>query len=157
MILAHLPAGYVLSRSVGAARGHLLWVALFASVLPDFDMFWFHLMDAGRIHHHRYWVHIPGFWLMIAAVALPAVFYVKRALFGAALIFFASIFIHLILDSVGGGIMWLWPYDDRLISIVIVPATQSHWVLSFLLHWTFLAELAILATAVGLFMTRARP
>ena len=50
--------------------------------------------------------------------------------------------------------MWLWPRSDHLYSLIEVPATQSHWIMSFILHWSFAAELAVIALALRLFLTR---
>lgn len=150
MILAHLPAGYVLARALGAQRGPVLIAALIGSVLPDADMIWFHLVDDRAIHHHRYWVHIPGFWLLVAVVALPALRWLWPPALRPAIVFCLAIGIHLILDSVGGGILWLWPFDDRLYSLLEIPPTRSHWILSFLTHWSVLAEVAIIVAAAML-------
>jgi inner membrane protein len=151
VILAHLPAGYILAHTTRNPRGPLLWAALAGAVFPDFDMFWFHFVDNASIHHHRYWVHVPGFWIMIG---IPALLILRGQARAMAAMFLAAIAIHLVLDSVGGGIMWLWPWSDHLFSIVTVPATQSHWVLSFLVHWSFLLELATIATAAVLWLRR---
>jgi len=75
----------------------------------------------------------------------PSVGYLR-----AGLVFFAAILMHLILDTIGGGIAWAAPFDMRLIEWVTVPATQSHWILSFLLHWTFALEMVIWAIAGAL-------
>ena len=155
MLIAHLPSGYLLARAT-RAKGQAFAAALLGSVAPDIDMIWFHLIDHGAIHHHKYWVHAPGFWAMIALVALPLIRTLKPDLMGPALIFLAAITIHLILDSLGGGIMWLWPHSTHLYELVTVPATQSHWIWSFVLHWTFLAELVITATAAFLFLRRPK-
>ncbi|GHC45751.1 metal-dependent hydrolase [Neogemmobacter tilapiae] len=152
MILAHLPAGYLTGRAMGARRGLVLWAALLGGVFPDFDMFWFHLVDQGSVHHHRYPVHIPGFWALVALIALPLIRLMRPALFAPACAFLAAIAVHLVLDSVGGGILWLWPFNDQLYSLIKVPATQSHWVLSFIFHWSFLAEIAIVGSAVWVWL-----
>lgn len=151
MIVAHLPAGYILARATQNPRGVLLWAALTGSVFPDLDMFWFHLVDQGAIHHHRYWMHAPGFWFVIGAVAMVTLRGTRRAI---AATFITSIFIHLVLDTLVGGIMWLWPVSTHLFTLTIVPATQSHWVLSFMVHWTFLAELLLIAVAAALLIRK---
>lgn len=156
MITAHLPAGYLLARALPPRRG-LLPVVLAASILPDLDLAWFYLVDNRAIHHHRYWVHIPAFWAMIAIVALPTLRLAAPRLLpyaGAAL---AAIFLHILLDSIAGDILWLWPFSDRLYALTTVPATRSHWLLSFMTHWTFLLELAIWAAAAFVFLRRPRP
>lgn len=155
MLIAHLPSGYLLARAT-AAKGRLMGAALVGSVVPDLDMLWFHLVDHGPLHHHRYWVHAPGFWLILAVLALPLIRWRAPALFAPASIFLTAILLHLSLDSLGGGIMWGWPFSTRLHQLVTVPATHSHWVLSFLLHWTFLAELGITALAAFLWLKRPK-
>ncbi|UWQ81859.1 metal-dependent hydrolase (plasmid) [Leisingera sp. S132] len=150
MLTAHLPSGYVLARLAPEGHRLLLPAALIGAVLPDFDMLWFHFVDQGSIHHHRYWVHVPAFWAVVAALALPVLALRARALLAPGLVFFAALFLHMVLDTIGGGILWGAPFNDRLYTLVEVPASQPHWVLSFLLHWTFLLELGIWASALYL-------
>lgn len=157
MILAHLPAGYLIGRAFGAKRGWVKAAALAGSVLPDFDLFWFYFVDDRAFHHHRYWVHVPGFWLACGIVVLPLIRMFRPGWLAPAAVFLVSILVHLILDSVGGGIMWLWPFSNHLFSLTTVPATQSHWILSFILHWSFLSEVVIIATALWLFWRAERP
>lgn len=154
MLIAHLPAGYLTGRAFGVRRGPVMAAALAGSVLPDFDMIWFLFIDKGAIHHHRYWVHVPGFWLAVAAIALPLLRWLRPAWWMPALAFLAAIFIHLVLDSIGGGIMWGWPFDRTLHTLVTVPAAHGHWVASFVLHWTFLMELVVIGVAGWLWLKR---
>jgi hypothetical protein len=152
MLTAHLPSGYVTGRLVPQGIPRLMPVALVASVLPDVDMLWFHLVDHGAIHHHKYCVHVPAFWLAVAVVALPVL--ARLGYLATGLVFFGVILLHLVLDTIGGGIMWLAPFDTGLKTLVVVPADNCHWIASFILHWTFLAELAIWAWAAALWFAR---
>jgi hypothetical protein len=154
MLTAHLPSGYVLGRLGPRSFPYLMPAALIGSVFPDLDMIWFHLIDDRAFHHHRYWVHIPVFWAAVALVALPLAWWLGWL--RTAAVFFAAILMHLILDTIGGGIMWGAPVSDHLYELVTVPATYGHWVTNFILHWTFLAELAIWAAAIVLWLTRPR-
>ncbi len=156
MILAHLPSGYVLARLGRAPKGWPMAAALAGSVFPDLDLIWFYLVDDRAVHHHRYWMHAPAFWAGLALICLPLVSRLAPRLFRAASFFFAAISLHLILDTLAGSIMWLWPVSTRLYALVEVPATRSHWILSFLTHWSALAELAIVLWAAALFLTRPK-
>ena len=155
MLTAHLPSGYVLARGWPRQSPMIMAAVLIGAVLPDLDMIWFYFVDQGSIHRHRYWVHIPAFWAAVAVIALPLLRRVGQ--FHAGLAFFAAILLHLLLDSIGGGILWLAPFDDRLISLVTVPATQSHWIWSFILHWTFALELLIWGVALILWKRSNTP
>ena len=147
MITAHLPSGYVLGRLWPAAP-LVLPAALIGGTLPDLDLIWFYLIDDRAVHHHRYWVHIPAFWAMIAAVALPLTALVARSYLMAALTFFTAVLLHICLDTIGGDVLWHWPWSDEMTSLVTVPARHGHWVLNFILHPVFALELAIWATVL---------
>ncbi len=78
MFIAHLPAGYVLTRHLldrapagDALSRRILAFGLLASVLPDFDLLYFYLIDNRQTLHHLYWPHLPAFWLVPAALSLP--------------------------------------------------------------------------------------
>ena len=149
MLTAHLPSGYCLGKIKGW-RGSVFAAAIVGAVLPDVDLLFFYFVDDRAIHHHRYWVHVPFFWAVIASVTLPAVW--KSRFRPVAIAFFTAILMHLLLDSIGGGIMWLAPFNTELVELVTVRPTQSHWILSFLLHWTFLFEVLIWILAAFLYL-----
>ncbi|MEO0745665.1 MAG: metal-dependent hydrolase [Pseudomonadota bacterium] len=151
MIVGHLAAGYLAARGLAAiGAGALFGGMLIGSVLPDIDMLWFALVDQGRVHHHDYLTHRPVVWAGLLCVGLA----LRRAsVIGVAL----GALLHLALDSIAGKIAWAWPISDAATPLVIVPATQAHWLLSFIFHWTFALELALCALALALFVrTRHR-
>ncbi len=112
-------------------------------------MIWFHLVDGGSVHHHHYWPHLPAVWGAVALVSLPLLN--LKGWLAPGLVFFAAIAMHLILDTIAGGINWSWPAGDQLFAAVTVPAAYSHWIVSFILHWTFALELAVWAMAFWLY------
>lgn len=148
MLTAHLPSGYVLSRAFDPEIPWMVPAALIGAVLPDLDMLFFYFVDDRSIHHHRYWVHIPAFWAGVAAISLPLLAWAGWLRTGV--VFFAAILLHLCLDTISGGILWAAPFNDHLYSLVTVPPTQSHWIASFILHWTFVLELMIWGMAIYL-------
>lgn len=148
MLTAHLPSGYVLWRS-GPKTAWAGWlpVGLIGAVLPDIDMVFFYLVDHKAFHHHTYWVHIPLFWAVLAVLTVPMVYWLRRVWIAPTLLFYSAILLHLVLDSIGGGVMWGAPFSDALMTLVAVPARHGHWITNFIVHWTFLAELAIWVVA----------
>lgn len=142
MFIAHLPAAYVALRLWPRALSRRASTAFLAgAVAPDLDLIWFYTLGARAVHHHDYITHRPALWLALLLATWPHP--AARALSLGALL-------HLALDTVTGKVAWLWPLSARATPLVAVPATQDHWVLSFLLHWSFGLELAILALATAL-------
>jgi inner membrane protein len=156
MFIAHLPAGYLLTRRIARRAGpgglqhrRLMAIGLLASVLPDFDMLYFYLVDNGRTLHHDYWTHLPAFWLF--ATGMSAVFFRIARLpvpWPAVTALLAGVMLHLALDSIAGGIAWLYPFHRGKLALIEVPARYGWWVWNFVFHWSFLLEIAILTLAV---------
>jgi inner membrane protein len=155
MLIAHLPAGYLLARRIAprlaAAPGHarrLMALGLAGSVFPDLDILYFYSLDGRQTLHHDYWTHIPAFWLAAALGAALLLWLARAAIpWREGLVFLAGIFLHLALDMPAGGILWGWPVSQQRFLLVEIPARFDWWVWSFVLHWTFLAELAFYAWA----------
>lgn len=63
-----------------------------------------------------------------------------------------NLFLHLALDTVAGGVLWLWPASDASFVLVEVPARHRPWYLNFVLHWTFWLELVLLVASLGLLL-----
>lgn len=156
MIVGHLPSGYILGRVLRVGTPALMFACVLGAIFPDFDLLFFYLVDNRGFHHHKYWVHAPGFWLIVSGVVVPVLLFTARkylALFGA---FAAGNFLHVLLDSIAGGIMWAWPFSTDLMSLVTVQPTHSHFVLSFMAHWTFWLELVLWVIALTLCLQRRR-
>ncbi len=150
MFIAHLPAGYLLTRWLQKKLKiqKFLWVGLLASVFPDIDMLYFYLIDNQQTLHHHYWTHLPLLWITLWILMIIVAKILKnRTLLALTMIIFANLILHFILDSIVGGILWLYPFFDHNLSLLIVPATHNFWIWSFVFHWTFLIEVAIIVTA----------
>ncbi len=151
MFIAHIPAGYLatnlLVRKQENRRG-LLAVGLLCSILPDFDLLWFYLVDNRQTVHHEYLFHMPLFWISLALaawfIAWIAGLKEMRSYIVVALV---SVLLHLLLDSFAAEIYWLRPFSDVHLNLIEVPARFGWWVWNFIFHWTFAAELAIVAAA----------
>lgn len=157
MFIAHVPAGYLLSRQIAKShpvKAALIATGLLASVLPDTDLFWFYLVSDRESVHHGYIFHWPLFWGLIAALSWG----LARALGGRGagsfiIVALANLMLHLALDSVAAGVGWLQPFSTAEVNLVEVPARYDWWVWNFVLHWTFGLELAIVVAA-GLTLRR---
>lgn len=157
MLIAHLPAGYIIGTAARrrVSSPAILATALIGSVAPDFDMIYFHALG-GRVHHHTYVTHWPLFWLASALLILPLLKLLRPAWLAAGFVFFATAMLHMVMDTVAAPLFWLAPFSFHEFELVRVPATHANWIMSFLLHWTFLLELSICLSALVLFLIRYR-
>lgn len=157
MFLAHLPAGYILTKKLQKSHKieKYLALGLFASILPDLDIVWFYLVDNAQHLHHSYWIHIPFYWLLIGLIAFIAIKVAKRSeLITPLIIFLCGIFLHLFLDTFVGGIKWLYPISTESFFIAYVPAVYNYWVLNFIFHWTFLLEVSIIFWSIWILISQ---
>ncbi len=165
MFIGHLPAGYLITSAILArsnarfkskrAYRKFLWIGILASILPDFDLFWFYLIDNCQHLHHSYWTHIPIYWIGTSAVFLALGYALKnRTVLLGTTLFSLNIFGHLFLDTIVGKIRWLYPFSDDDLVFFDVPARYNWWVWNFVFHWTFALEIILTALAVSLFLKR---
>lgn len=150
MFIGHLPAGYILTKTVqkNIKTTKYLLIGLIASILPDIDILYFYLVDNRQNLHHSYWIHIPFYWLLIGVITFAVIWLLpKKDYYLAAIIFFINIFLHLILDTIVGKIEWLYPFKDQAYFLFEVPAIYDFWVYNFVFHWTFLFEISVIIWA----------
>ncbi len=159
MFIAHMPAGFLLARRYlkserdNAHYIKFLIVGLVASIAPDFDLAYFHLIDNRQHPHHSYWTHIPIYWVGIYALLVYPIY----RFFGRLGIKLLSLFLicgllHMVLDSIASGIKWLYPFNTDYHGIWRIPAVYDWWVANYLFHWTFILELLICSLAAFIFL-----
>jgi inner membrane protein len=160
MLIAHLPSGYLLgalSQKLAKSQSRaIMAAALFGSVAPDLDMLYFHLIDGRRTHHHDYFTHWPLFWVAVGLVLVAIALVARKVSPSTVVAFSAGTLLHMVMDSVAAPIHWLMPFNSMTVELVTIPARYSNWIWSFVLHWTFLLEIAICLSALGLFVWRQR-
>lgn len=148
MFIGHLPSAYLIFRATAPNLSRLAFTAaMIGAVAPDVDILWFYLVDDRGHHHHSYLTHRPIIWagFLLAGMAIR----IGAARTGTFLTFLgAGGLVHMALDSITGEVAWLWPLSDATHPLVVVQATHSHWILSFLNHWTFKVEILITAIAL---------
>ncbi|WP_170328348.1 metal-dependent hydrolase [Ruegeria arenilitoris] len=153
MFIGHLPGAYLVFRTATPNVGKAVFAAaMLGAIAPDLDMLWFYLVDDRAHHHHAYLTHRPVLWAGIMLAGLIAGLRWPQA--GRVVAFFgAGGLVHMALDSIVGEITWLWPLSNFSHPLVTVEATHSHWILSFLNHWTFVVEIGITVLAAILFFS----
>jgi inner membrane protein len=163
VFIGHVPAGYLATSALldragatGPTYRQLLAVGLAASVLPDADLLYFYLIDQRRQAHHAYLPHLPLVWVATLG-AVASILWLRRSSRTTRLflgVVGANVLLHLVLDSVAGGVRWLWPWSDTEFRVVDVPARHRPWYLNFVLHWTFWLEIALTLAAAWVFQRR---
>lgn len=161
MLTAHIPSGYLIANTLPLRTlptAGSISIAVIGSLFPDIDMVVFFLIDHGSFHHRYYWTHIPAFWLAAFAISLVVFAALEKWRWvtvsrNALALFFCGVSGHLLVDTWSGPVLWLYPLTTTPFELVEVPATQSHWVLSYFLHWSFAAEIALWLGAAATFVT----
>ncbi len=154
MFIAHLPAGYIVSK---AFKNHVLKTGvLLGSIIPDIDLFYFYTFGQRAVMHHKYWTHMPFFWIVIALTTwlLAKIFKPNFALLPLGLL--AGTFLHLSLDSIAGSIYWFAPFSDFSLTLVEIPARYDSWQKNYFFHWTFAIEIMICLLAAFLVLKASR-
>lgn len=170
MLLAHAPAGYLLTRVlsrtvfkhiVDPKRSNRLYqlmmaAGLIGSILPDLDFIYNIFFDARHSSHHSYITHIPFYWILLIlfSIATGKIFKRKNSMVIAVTGCMAAL-LHLVCDTITAEIYWLYPFIDNGYNIFAVSDVHIWWVQNYLSHWTFMIEIAIIAVA-GLFFMRIR-
>ncbi len=75
MFIAHLPAGYLLAKTIRLrtpGRKAVMTAALLGAIAPDLDLFYFYTLDGRQHHHHSYWTHYPSVWFALMLLAWGA-------------------------------------------------------------------------------------
>lgn len=156
MLTAHLPSGYILGKSKinRLQQKTILVAAMFGAVFPDFDMLYFHLVDMGRTHHHEYISHWPLFWAGLCG-PLIGIFHARGRsdLRNLTTAFFLGTILHLGLDSIASHVFWLKPFAEGRVGLLVVPASFSNWIWSFVFHWSFLFEVIIWIAAIWIYLS----
>lgn len=156
MIFAHLPAGFITTKILEKQlhitdqkeRKYFYIIGLIFSIIPDFDVLYFYMFNSS-IHHHKFFPHLPVFWLLFFSAAAIFVYFIKKPIWTYLFIVaMVNIIVHLILDSITAPLWWFYPLSDTAVMLIEVPARYSHWFISMILHWSFLLELLIIVTAL---------
>ncbi|TCM59387.1 inner membrane protein [Acinetobacter calcoaceticus] len=165
MFIAHIPAGYLFAKAIyqkvqlGDIRYRsYMWVMCVGAVFPDIDLFYFFLIDNQSVHHHKYFLHWPIFWLSLFLIfylyALYRRYRSKVAILGS--LFCAVAILHVLLDTLVGDIWWFAPLINQPYALFEVTARYKPWWLNFIFHWSFVIEMLICLAAFVVYRKSAR-
>lgn len=163
MFIAHLPAGYILANklynkfSSALISKKLFFIAILCgAIFPDLDLFYFYFIDARAVHHHYYFFHWPLPFLCIGLISVLIYFNTKlikiKKFALVCALFCLAVMLHIVLDTFVGDIWWFMPFIDQSYALFHVPAVQSHWILNFVFHWSFIVEIMICLYSLRLFL-----
>ena len=164
MLIAHLPAGYILAKKLfknfksSLLSKQFFFIAILSgAIFPDLDLFYFYFIDAKSVHHHYYFFHWPIIYLALLLIGSILYFFKSTPIKRLGLIsclFALAALLHLLLDTFVGDVWLFMPFIDRSYAMFQVPDVQSHWMLNFILHWSFLVEIFICIYSARLFFKR---
>ncbi|MBN1756883.1 MAG: metal-dependent hydrolase [Chitinispirillaceae bacterium] len=167
MLIAHGPAGYLLTRVLARTvfkrivlpvRSNRMYQAMiaagmFGGILPDFDFIYHIFIDSDRTPHHSYFTHFPLFWMALLGIALLAGRWQRfRKAMPVMVILCLSALLHLICDTLTGTVYWLAPLNSAGFNVFKVADVNIWWVNNYMYHWTFLIEIGIVITAGVIFL-----
>ncbi|SQI34267.1 Uncharacterised protein [Leminorella richardii] len=156
MFIAHLPTGYLIGTALIKAFNasepqakRILVACMLGAIAPDFDLFYFYLIDHRLHQHHTYVTHFPILWFGLLTLALVWLSLASRKSTALlAVVFCLNGAVHLLLDSVVGNIWWLMPFVDQPYSLFHIEAMYHPWWLNFILNWSFALEVILVSAAV---------
>ncbi|HEX3020718.1 MAG TPA: metal-dependent hydrolase [Chitinispirillaceae bacterium] len=167
MLIAHAPAGYLLTRLLSRTLfknkiipkrsdrlyQQLMFAGIIGAILPDFDFFYHFFMDPNKISHHSYISHMPVFWFSLMCILILTGNILKNNKISTiSVILCSSAMLHLVCDTITGKIYWLYPLSSRGFNLFAVSDIHIWWVHNYMYHWTFLIEIAIVACAMVIFL-----
>lgn len=150
MIFAHGPLGWLSAGWIkriwnkpGLSSTQSWWLLVIGAIgglFPDIDLLYFHFVSAEVSHRqlptHTVLFYLPVFLLLLILTRLHKAWFV----YGAVWCFGLGVLSHLITDSVGGAIMWLWPVVTEPYGLFSIPFITDSAHANKLFLYNFLME-----------------
>jgi len=143
MYLAHLPSGYLLGKFLQNKLkvDKYLPYSLIGSIAPDFDLIYAEIVNYP--YDHRYLpTHTLFAWLagLLLFLMLRKLLSLKLDI-KVLIFFFSGVLTHLILDTIVGEIMWLYPFNRTFFGILKLREN---------FYWVVLAEFLVIFPSIWL-------
>lgn len=176
LLPGHLAAGYLVSKAliqVGAfplsAQEYNVAIAtgMIASVIPDLDLIYFFFKNKSAklqddTSHRTLYSHAPFLWALVGI--LIYMFASTEVIKVSGLALWLGSWSHFLGDSIEYGIMWLWPFSSKQLSIRRIsnkgPEEKAfvrfYWKFFwgiYVRNWTFWIELGVIASALFVYFS----
>lgn len=100
----------------------LLWLSVFFGFAPDIDVFFVFFKTSSllvcgdeKVNHRKYFTHAPVLWLI---AGLLIYFFATNNFYRfVGLIVWLGSWSHFILDSIEHGVMWQWPFSNKVFAL----------------------------------------
>ncbi|MFH0818565.1 MAG: metal-dependent hydrolase [Patescibacteria group bacterium] len=160
MIFAHAPAGFVFAylfknswqKKLSRQWIHIFYlIAIIGSLFPDIDLFYYYLFSAQISHRemptHSFFIYAIIFLILFLIFAITK----KRNLVKANILFFGGLLTHLLADSVGNGIMWLYPINHNLYGIASLNIIENSFISGYFFTINFFMEALFFSAVISIF------
>jgi inner membrane protein len=134
MLFAHAPAGFlaayltrkIWSQKLSNSQINLLYLlGTIFGIFPDIDAIYYYLFSA-ILRHREFFTHSLIFYLIVwLVVYLVWRITKKEFLKASSFVFLFASLLHLLLDSLGYGVMWLYPYTNLTFGILNIETIAS--------------------------------
>lgn len=148
-IVGHLAGGFLVAKTLAGrirrpelSHDTLLLLGTLGGALPDLDYFIYVAQTGSWVfgsdyQHHKWITHtfpfysVPGILLYLYGLVSH-----RNKLCHGALVVTAGACIHLLQDMVGtvDGIMWAWPFSQRMDGICLVGTHGQEWIAAYTRH-----------------------
>jgi len=92
-------------------------IAMIGGIFPDVDLFYYYFFSATFSHHevftHSFFIYLVFFVVIFFIGLILKNHFIKIAGF----LFFSGVVTHLLADSIGAGIVWLYPFSQALFGL----------------------------------------
>lgn len=159
MLFAHAPAGFLATyyirkiwvKKISKSQTNLLYFlgAIFG-IFPDIDTVYYYFFSA-ILHHREIFTHSLIFYIIIWLV----LFFIgrlskKEFLKALGFVFLFTGLSHLILDSLGNGIMWFYPFSSLTFGLLAAQSIADSFFGQFFLFINLFFETIIILWAANL-------
>lgn len=164
MIFAHAPFGWLVAdwcrrvwKQDKFRQGQKWWLLIVGAVgglFPDLDLFYYHLVSA-EVSHRQLPTHSVFLYLPLVLVVLVLLRWFKKTWwFEVVACFGLGVLSHLLTDSIGGAVMWLWPFSQEVFGLSSIPLIAHSSQAERLFLYSFLTEGLWISVFIWIWMPR---